>query len=378
MRRFTFALLILIALLAVGCSNDTPVAPSKDPGIPTVDTSELERLERIANQADGGIATLTRGVRTVVVPAGSSDALAAAINDAGRGGIVVLKSGSHTESATVSVEIPVTILGEKGAQLISSAGEPSNLIPTPIVPALYVRADGVSIQGIKFLSAPGDGNTVVLIQDADDVLVFNNTMTGFQWGILVDHGDRARLWSNMIVGSGGWLTGALGDVEGIILINGSYGSVLKNDASNCLFGIFPCGSNGILALNKSHDNFLGIILCRVPAESFLMPNGALTGAEINTNHWLATENTTVNNLTTGFLSIDGANHNLIVSNASSGNGTYDVELAGDTYRFGFFVPMCHDETFIAGRYATVEIKNCGANNTVIGGSLVDNTIEPCD
>lgn len=366
MRRLTLLSLVLVALLGAGCDRDTPVAPTQEPQIPTVDTSELNRLEKLAAQPDGGVAAFTLGFHVVSVPAGSHDALAAAINAAGNGGVVLLKAGSHTESATVAVDIPVTILGEKGAQLISSAGVPD---PVLVAPALWVRADRVSIQGLS-ISAPAAGNAAVLIQGADDVLVFNNSMTKFQYGAVVERGDRARLWSNTMVGDGTGMS--------IIVINGSNASVLKNDTSNNVFGIWPCGSNGVLAFNKAHGNFVGIILCKVPAGSTLLPDGTLTGSDVSSNHWLATENTTVDNLTTGFVSIDGANHNLIVSNASSGNGTYDIELAGDSYRFGFLTPSSHDENFIAGRYATVEIKNCGANNTVTGGALVDNTVEPCD
>jgi hypothetical protein len=366
MRRLTLLFLVFIALVGAGCDRDTPVAPTQDPQIPTVDTSELNHLEKLAAQPDGGVAALTLGLHVVSVPAGSHNALASAISSAGNGGVVLLKSGSHTESGTVTVDLQVTILGEKGAELISSAGAPD---PVAILPALWVRADRVSIQGLS-ITAPAAGNTAVLIQGADDVLVFNNSMTKSQYGVLVERGNRARLWSNTMVGDG---TGM-----GIIVINGSSASVLKNDTSNSVFGIWPCGSNGTLAFNKAHGNFVGIIFCKVPAESTLLPDGTLTGSDVSSNCWFATENTTVDNLTTGFLSIDGANHNLMVNNASSGNGTYDIELAGDSMRFGFFTPSSHDETFIAGRYATVEIKNCGAHNTVIGGALVDNTLEPCD
>jgi predicted small secreted protein len=365
MRRLIIAFLLLSALVA-GCNNDAPVAPSKESEIPTVDTSELERLERIASQPDGGVAILTRGVRTVFVPAGSSDALAAAINDAGRGGVVVLKAGSHTESATIPVDMPVTILGEKGAQLISSAGE----FDITMIPVFWVRADRVSITGLDMSSASGDGNVAVLIHGADDVLVFNNRMTGFQASIVVERGNRARLWSNTMVGTG--------KDTNLVVINGSHASVLKNDSSNGVFGIWPCGSNGVLAFNNAHGNFVGIIFCKVPAEGAILPDGTPTGSDFASNHWLATENTTNDNLTNGFLSIDDANHNFIVSNSSSGNGTYDIELAGDSFRFGFLTPSSHDETFIAGRYATVEIKNCGTNNSVTGGNLVDNNLEPCD
>ena len=84
------------------------------------------------------------------------------------------------------------------------------------------------------------------------------------------------------------------------------------------------------------------------------------------------------NFTTGLLVIDGANNNVIADNASSGNGTYDVELTGDAYRFGFLTPASYENTFIAGSYPNIEVKNCGNDNQIIGGALVDNSVEPCD
>lgn len=378
MRRLAFTMFALLALLAAGCNNDPPVAPAQDTDVPKVDTSELARLEHLAAQPDGGVAAFTHGLKVVVVPSGSNDALAGAIGTAGPKGVVLLKKGPHTESGTVAITTSVTIIGEKGAQLISSATTPSAAIPTAIEPALHVRADHVSIQGLTILSAPGDGNTAILIQDADNALVFNNTINAYQFGVLVQNGDHARLWSNTIVGTSLWLTGEIADTENIIVINGSYASVLKNDVSNGLFGIWPCGSNGVLAFNKAHGNFVGLIFCKVPEGGFSLPDGSLVGSVVSSNHWFATENVTVDNFTTGFLCIDGANNNLMFSNASSGNGTYDIDLAGDSFRFGFLTPTSFDNTFIAGRYPAVEVRNCGLNNTIVGGTLVDNTVEPCD
>jgi hypothetical protein len=382
MRRLTLVILTVIAFSVVGCGTKTPVEPTNNStakiDIPTINTADLDRMERLAAQPDGGFNTIAHGRHAVVVPSGSNDALAAAIASAGDHGVVLLKAGSHTESGMITVDVSVSIIGEHGAQVISSAGTLNADLPTVVEPAFYVTADDVVIQNLVISSAPGDGNTAFLIQGGDDAIIFNNQINGFQYGILVNRADRVHLWSNTIVCSGAWQTGEVGDAEGIVVVNGAYASVLKNEVSNALFGIWPCGSNGQIAFNKAHDSYIGIIFCKVPDGSFLLPNGTIDGSEVSSTGWFATMNVTNNNLTTGFLAIDGANHCLMVSNASSGNGTYDIELSGDSYRFGFLTPTSSYMTFIAGLYPTIEVKDCGLHNTIIGGTLVDNTTDPCN
>ncbi len=53
------------------------------------------------------------------------------------------------------------------------------------------------------------------------------------------------------------------------------------------------------------------------------------------------------------------------------------ELAGDSYRFESFTPKSFDNKVVAGWFQNIIIKNCGENNTVIGGQLVDSTQDPC-
>ncbi len=52
---------------------------------------------------------------TVTLAAGSTDGLADAIDEAGHGGTVIVESGLHEESGGVTVEFPVSIIGEPGA-----------------------------------------------------------------------------------------------------------------------------------------------------------------------------------------------------------------------------------------------------------------------
>ncbi len=66
-----------------------------------------------------GLAKIAKGKKAVEIPAGSADALAAAIAEVRDGGVVLLRSGQHTESRTVTVDHRVKIVGEPGAILIA-------------------------------------------------------------------------------------------------------------------------------------------------------------------------------------------------------------------------------------------------------------------
>jgi hypothetical protein len=386
MSKLTFLAFTLSAITALGCSSEVPLAPAPDaPGatrqivqIPHVDRAELDHMEQLAAMPDGGLAVIGQGLKMVEVPDGSVNALAAAIAQAGPNGMVLLKSGTHTETATVKIQFAVHVIGEEGAELVTSAGGLSNIEPFPVVPALHITAGRVSVQNVAMRPASGDGNTAILVEGASHTTLFRNRMTGYQFGVLVASGDHSRIWANSIVTTSAWQTGAVANAFGITLVNGAHASVMDNDVSNSLFGIWPCGAQGELAFNSAHGNFVGIILCRVPEALIELPGGTSTGAEFSSKDWVAVHNTTTGNFTTGFLVIDGASNNVIANNASSGNGAYDVELTGDSHRFGFLTPGSFENTFIAGAFSNIEVKNCGFNNTIIGGALVDNTLEPCD
>lgn len=375
-------LLLLLSVALTGCAQKSPVAPvagpSDEPTIPTIDTSELDRLEKLAAQPDGGVESFASHARRVNVPAGSVDAIEAAIAQAGDGGVVVLKRGVHTEHGTVTVDRRVAILGEPNTIVVSGAGLPSTAIPFPTTPAFHITADGAGISGLAIQPASGDGSTAVLVEGAQNVLVFGNRITSYQVGVLVERGDRVRVWSNTIIATSLWQTGAIGDAYGIVVNNGVEASLLRNDISNALFGIWECDALGTCAFNTAHGNFLGIILCKVPAGSWLTPGGTAVGASQSATKWLTVLNRTQDNFAYGILGIDGANQCLVASNLSTGNGVYDVEFAGDSYRFGFLTPASFDNSFLAGLYPQTIVKNCGINNRILGGQLVDNTTHPCD
>ena len=79
----------------------------------------------------------------------------------------------------------------------------------------------------------------------------------------------------------------------------------------------------------------------------------------------------------GYLVIDGAHHNTLNNNAAAGNAVYDLEMVGDSLRFGFPTPPAHDNAANIGAYRDMKVKDCGINNRIVGGTPVDITQDPC-
>jgi hypothetical protein len=130
MSRFPLFALTLFALTASGCSRDVlrPVdaPPAGDTRqvakIPHIDRTELDQMLQQAMMPDGWLAVIGEGRKMVEVPDGSVDALADAIAMAGPNGVVLLKAGTHTETGTVQIPFRVHLVGEEGAELVTSAG----------------------------------------------------------------------------------------------------------------------------------------------------------------------------------------------------------------------------------------------------------------
>jgi nitrous oxidase accessory protein NosD len=372
MRRPRILVVPLIATLLFGCGRQTPLSPntSEPSAIAPIDLSELHRIER---RPLAGV-----GAKVVEVPAGSANALAAALAAAGPNGTVVLKSGVHTESGTVEISQTVTLAGETGA-VLESATSPVLAPGQPVQPALWVHgAANVVIRDIEMRPASAIGGCGVLLHNAANASVFGDTIHDVQYGVILEQADRAKMWSNRIACSTGWLTGAIPEALGITVVNGIQALIANNQVSGALFGIWPCDDGGKVLGNKASGCLEGIIFCKVPAWSFKLPDGSLSGTAQSTVHGLAQGNETFGNFADGILAIDGAHDSRIVDNNSHDNAAYDVELSGDSFRFGFLTPSCFNCTFTAGSYPNVKIKNCGNNNNVNGGVLVNNAVDPCN
>jgi nitrous oxidase accessory protein NosD len=374
MKHKIFIFALLAVALVLGCNRETPQEPQQnEEDIATV----IQNLREYSQNPAVGLDKIAKGKKTVKIPAGSVDALAAAIAEVRDGGVVLLRSGQHTESGTVTVDHRVKILGEPGAILISDT-KPGAGLPATVDPAFHVLgASQAVIWGLDIRFKDPVGGTAILIENSPRTLVGENTMRDCQFGVLIEKGDRANICENTIITTSAWQTGELLAVYGIVSINGERVEIEENDVSNAFFGIWVCDKNGELEQNKLHGNYIGLIFCRAAESDFILPSGNPAPAKSSATGWSAEGNNAFGNDDAGYLVIDGANHNVLENNNGSNNGTYDIDLTGDTYRFGYLTPKSFNNKVVAGRFQNVKIKNCGENNTVVGGQLVDNTQDPC-
>jgi len=335
--------------------------------------SEAELAELDALVAEEKLPVTIESRAVIEVPAESKDALALAVAEAGEGGTVILKAGNHYESSTVNIRQTVTIRGEAGAVLISDVLP--DAITTVIEPAFHIQeAANVVIIGLTMRPAAAVGGTGILVENAERAYLVGNTMDDFQFGILIEEGDFARVVNNKIATTTAWQTGEVPLADGIVVINGANTRLIGNVCTNSFIGTFPCDLNGLYLGNITTNNFIGLILCNVPS-SVIMPDGRTTGALIPSSNWLVLYNKSADNLNVGFLVIDGAKNNYLSGNEGGNNGTYDFEFAGDSERFGFFTPpSVRNKAIISNKYT---VKDCGIENDITGGIVIDTAVDPC-
>ncbi|MCB0376345.1 MAG: hypothetical protein KDD04_10535, partial [Sinomicrobium sp.] len=121
-------------------------------------------------------------VNAVTLPAGSTDGLAAAVAEAGRGGTILVKAGEHLETGTVTITEKVTIIGEKGAVIFS--GTEGVNVAGRLQPALYIKgATGVVIYGLDLRADSYLGGIGILVHNAPKTVISQNSITGFSGGI---------------------------------------------------------------------------------------------------------------------------------------------------------------------------------------------------
>jgi nitrous oxidase accessory protein NosD len=320
--------------------------------------------------------------RTVRLPAGSVNGLAAAIANAGPGGTVILKRGLHAESGPVTVGFRVNLIGEPGA-ILETATSPDPDYPITIAAAIHLKnAPHAKVQGIWFRPPAGTtGNCAVVLEDSPYAQVLCNQVSAYQFGVLVQRADHACISGNRIQVSNAWSLDPsdpdfLIDTEGIVNINGQHVRVTDNHVSGGFDGIWMCDEKGYCAGSTATGNFIGLLLCRVAAGTFLI-SGADAEASQPGTAWLVHRNEAHDN-DWGIQVTDGAHHNVLLNNDATGNHVYECELTGDTLRYGYFVPGCFDNFVVQGGQTSLVVKDCGANNTIRGNvTLLDNTLDPC-
>jgi nitrous oxidase accessory protein NosD len=313
------------------------------------------------------------------IPAGSVDALAAAITATCNGGVIYLKAGTHTQNSRLTISKSVKILGEAGTVLkLNSTLSPFSAAGTfPISPAIHVlNTSRVLVQGLDIQTTGPEGATALLFQNAHESAVMHCKITNFQVGIVVEKSDRMVIMRNTILGGTTWQTQAA-ESDGIVVVNGKSPYLAENDITNTVFGFWICDTWGTCQQNNVHDNLFGIVLCNVPMY-FELPDATVTGALIPCTQWKVVNNKAKNNFDNGITVIDGANGNLIMQNEVTGNGlspfagtAADIEIFNDSHIFGFLTPKAYDNYIDATQYPGSTIRNCSTGNTIVGGVLMN-------
>lgn len=320
---------------------------------------------------------------TVTVPAGSLNALAAAVAQAGPSGTVILKAGEHSESGTVTIPFSLNLVGETGAVLRAQTTPSTNewlAQPQRVEPVLYIKdALGSRVENIE-INTPGadPGNMGILVEDSDGFILRNCKVKNHQAGIIVVRSGRGLIEGCVVAGNTSWQTGAFSAAYGINMVSGDHNRLIGNESSGNNAGIFVSGKNGILQRNYLHDNNTGVIFCTFPQNFFELPGGQRVKADHSAHAWKAINNKAVNNFEIGLLVIDGANANVLLDNECTGNVYYDIVLTGDLpdYLWVTFPPSKYN-LVKSTKYPATRIKNCGIGNVIIGGTEVDYGLDPC-
>ncbi len=150
--------------------------------------------------------------------------------------------------------------------------------------------------------------------------------------------------------------------------------IFNNEIEQYDTGVFTSDRNGLLFENYLHDNLVwGLFFCAFPPASEL-PDGNIPQAAETTNNWVIAKNICNNCGTGGYGLIDGAFENRLVANQAEGSIVADIILHPELIIPGFDVPSARDNLIISAQLPDVTIMDCGDNNTIIGGTLVDCTL----
>ena len=373
MRSYPIFLLALVAFLFVACEKDT---------LKTTDNDDFQQYMNEADQklaeADALLAQdLYVSERTPgVLPAGSVDGLAEAIEEVGPFGTVLVESGMHYETGTVKITFPVKIIGEYGA-IIQSTTAPNADFPYTLDPAIYLdHAKQVQIEGLHFVPdlATGQGGTAILVSNSDRAYIRDNDFTAYFQAVLVHASDFVRIHYNR---AEGLYTEGFDNFNswGFSVMSGKSAYLRGNVAEDFSAGYFVSDENGILYKNTSTGGLQGFFHCTYPEGIIQLPDETPIKAELSARNWQVISNT-AQDASTGYLVIDGANNCKLINNKAINNSVYDFEFAGPTDRYGVLIPTSFENYFLTGG-RDVTVKDCGVDNIIRGGKLVDNTQDPC-
>ncbi|MCB9296317.1 MAG: hypothetical protein H6559_24850 [Lewinellaceae bacterium] len=390
MRYYPIFLLALVALSLAACKKDMALTEEKAPFQSYLEEADLKVSEADAlteqNSFVGNRAYL-------LLEAYSIDGLQKAIDSVGPFGTVLVESGMHYESGTVTATHPVRIIGEPGA-VIQSTTAPDAEFPYVGAPALYLNgAERSFIQGLRFVPDPatGMGGTAILVANSDRVNIRDNDFEAYFQAVLVHKSDYVRIFYNRAEGlySEGF---ANFNSQGYSIVSGNNAYLRGNTAEDFWINYFVSDKDGILYKNTATGGVYGFFLCAYGEGAMELPDGTSVGAEFPATNWLAYRNT-AQGMSTAYLVIDGANNSRLINNMAREYTDYGVEFAGITERFGGVLPASFDNKFaIGGRdfwefdpdtntwveRVVVWVKDCGAGNDINGGRLVDTSVDMCE
>lgn len=314
---------------------------------------------------------------TVTVPAGSVDALAAAIEQAGNGGTVLLESGLHTESETVVIPHRIKLVGQAGAVLEVNTSL-HDFATTSLDPALHVlNARRTYITGIDIRPAGQAGGVAILVEDSPRTIILGNQIMDYQFGVILEASNYVYILRNELSGTPLWQTGEAPFATGILTMKGDNAVVSGNETSGFSIGIWACSRYGRVTGNESFGNFLGIILCTATPGGWKLPSGEFSGSDFSAFRTRMYFNNSHDNADVNIQAIDGANNNLVALNQAASAGRVDYEFTTETDRYG--LPFTLPETFNNRAFIPVENSyvDCGTGNRIFGGDEIPATEASC-
>lgn len=191
-------------------------------------------------------------------------------------------------------------------------------------------------------------------------------------GICIEKSDRMAIIGNMLSGD---LTNS-----GILVNNGKSVYIADNTIDGFDINIFACDKWGTSERNNSSSSYAGLLLCKFAAVfGATTPNSTdPIGASSPATGWKVRNNKFTDNLEAGLSVRDSSNLNFVEGNNEySNNVPYDIRIPADEDFLPFiYIHAAFNNTIHAA--PGVLIKSCGVNNTIVGGTLVDTTVDPCN
>ena len=196
-----------IAIAVFSCSKDNTTQTTNTNSVVDIQKvrqdikNALQQIQTVQG-VDMNVETRAAG-QFIVVPAGSNNALAQALQDAGEGGIVYLRSGLHTETSGIVISKRVILIGETGAvlKIKSTVGLPDANGVVPINAAIHVlNAPQTNIQNIEIQPVDADGGDAVLFENSSFSSSMFNTFKQFQFSLVVEKSDQMTLIGNKVTG----------------------------------------------------------------------------------------------------------------------------------------------------------------------------------